>query len=586
MFNLNTTRLTISGINCQLLVSHFSSNLYGLHQIYRFHITCLSEKEIPFYGGAHVFLSYQYGEDDYYIHGIITDMLISHAINDRLQYKITLCSPLFFLTLSQNNRVFTEQTVIEVIRTVLKNCQTDFVVYDFDLEKIYSKQSLIIQYQETDFQFLMRLLNENQLWFYTEHKKTHVRWIFSDHFNRYATSQTLEFISLSDMLRSHSSIFDFKVHFNKAERIFFKTDHFGLQSGQMIIMINHPIRDFNRGYRIISISYQVHQNKNPQRQMYLSCQAIPVYQHFFVSSSLQSKHIIVPAKIQNGSQQDGYTVRFYFDTHQQNVNSIRCIQYYAGETQGQFYGTHFPLPSGTEIAVGFEEGCINRPIILGALSNPSTPNVVYCTNATHHRIRTHTSHEIYFDDAKDHEQIAVHTEREAQSLRLDANMQSPHVQLSNNQGDLHFSAIGNIRLICENDQLLKVNGHHKVQIRYQQEFITEQGGMLLNSGKNIDLKAKKGVRFQSLKGDLCADGNEIMLTGQKAIDLASKHHTLDIQSKSDMIIHSERLQILSTDQLKIGASITMNTGNLLLSQAVLDAPHITLQPSLPAELDQ
>lgn len=87
-------------------------------------------------------------------------------------------------------------------------------------------------------------------------------------------------------------------------------------------------------------------------------------------------------------EQGRYMVRFLFDTQPPGERdasaSIRMVQPHAGEG----YGFHAPLKPGTEVLVGFLHGDPDRPVIVGAVHNPLTPETVTRRNATTHRLRT------------------------------------------------------------------------------------------------------------------------------------------------------------------------------------------------------
>lgn len=64
---------------------------------------------------------------------------------------------------------------------------------------------------------------------------------------------------------------------------------------------------------------------------------------------------------------------------------IRKAEPYAGPSET---GMHFPLLKGTEVVLSCVNGDIDRPIILGAVPNPLTPNVVQNSNQTLNRFRS------------------------------------------------------------------------------------------------------------------------------------------------------------------------------------------------------
>ncbi|MDQ0446948.1 type VI secretion system Vgr family protein [Methylobacterium aerolatum] len=87
--------------------------------------------------------------------------------------------------------------------------------------------------------------------------------------------------------------------------------------------------------------------------------------------------------------QGRYKVRIRFDegTHAPAKASdfFRKAEPYAGPADT---GMHFPLLKGTEVLLCCVNGDIDRPIILGAVANPLTPNVATERNHTFNRFRS------------------------------------------------------------------------------------------------------------------------------------------------------------------------------------------------------
>ena len=85
-----------------------------------------------------------------------------------------------------------------------------------------------------------------------------------------------------------------------------------------------------------------------------------------------------------------YTVQLHFDTtqwgEQKASHPVRMAQPFAGPS----YGMSFPLRRGTEVLLAFAGGDPDRPIIVGAVYNPSSPSPVVASNANRHQIKTAT----------------------------------------------------------------------------------------------------------------------------------------------------------------------------------------------------
>ncbi len=94
-----------------------------------------------------------------------------------------------------------------------------------------------------------------------------------------------------------------------------------------------------------------------------------------------------------------YHIQLFFDTLETGgaepaARAMRMIQAHAGAD----YGMHFPLRPGTEVMVGFVNGDIDRPVIVGAVPNPLTLSPVTAEAALHSRIRTASGVTVEFED--------------------------------------------------------------------------------------------------------------------------------------------------------------------------------------------
>jgi type VI secretion system secreted protein VgrG len=94
-------------------------------------------------------------------------------------------------------------------------------------------------------------------------------------------------------------------------------------------------------------------------------------------------------KVADIDAQGRYTVRFYFDTtplgeRPKSSHRVRMIQQHSGPN----YGTHLPLKAGIEVLVVFVDGDPDRPLIVGSVHNPVTPNPVTDTDPHKHQVKT------------------------------------------------------------------------------------------------------------------------------------------------------------------------------------------------------
>lgn len=95
-----------------------------------------------------------------------------------------------------------------------------------------------------------------------------------------------------------------------------------------------------------------------------------------------------------------YRVQLFFDAlgpteRKPASRAMRMLQAQAGAG----YGMHFPLRPGTEVLLGFVNGDVDRPIIVGAAPNLLTPSPVTAVSPLHNRICTASGVLLEFEDA-------------------------------------------------------------------------------------------------------------------------------------------------------------------------------------------
>ncbi|MEZ4296621.1 MAG: type VI secretion system tip protein TssI/VgrG [Polyangiaceae bacterium] len=83
-----------------------------------------------------------------------------------------------------------------------------------------------------------------------------------------------------------------------------------------------------------------------------------------------------------------YRVRFLFDTAAPGERKASHPVRMAQPSAGAGTGMHFPLRPGTEVVLAFIDGDPDRPIIVAAVPNATTPSPVTATNSLKNQIRT------------------------------------------------------------------------------------------------------------------------------------------------------------------------------------------------------
>ena len=97
------------------------------------------------------------------VHGVVRDLeMLSTRPNESTQYWLTIVPKLYYLTLTRHTRVFQEASHLDIVKSVLE--EHGLAAESHYLDRCngrYAPQEYTVQYQETDFDFVSRLLEYN-----------------------------------------------------------------------------------------------------------------------------------------------------------------------------------------------------------------------------------------------------------------------------------------------------------------------------------------------------------------------------------------------------------------------------------------
>ncbi len=110
---------------------------------------------------------YVYRDGEYYPYsGIVSEFRFVGKSLDRATYALTLVPRLWLLNLSVQTRIFQKKKVNQIIKLVLDGANlSDYCTFQVDDGK-YSEQEYVVQYQESDLNFISRLMEANGIWYF------------------------------------------------------------------------------------------------------------------------------------------------------------------------------------------------------------------------------------------------------------------------------------------------------------------------------------------------------------------------------------------------------------------------------------
>lgn len=109
---------------------------------------------------------FMYRDGEYYLYsGVILEFAYIDTNVDFSSYHVIMVPKLQLLDFNVQTRVFQKITAPDIVKKVLDDANlSDY--YDMDLQGTYPEREYVIQYQESDLNFISRLLEEAGIWYF------------------------------------------------------------------------------------------------------------------------------------------------------------------------------------------------------------------------------------------------------------------------------------------------------------------------------------------------------------------------------------------------------------------------------------
>lgn len=119
-----------------------------------------------------------------YIHGIVQRFISNDVITkDLYSYHIELVPGLRLLSQNSDCRIFQHQSVPDIVATLLKD--SGLCDFNFLLHHQYPIRDYCVQYNESTFHFISRLIEDEGIFYYFRHEHDHHELVFGDHLAAY-----------------------------------------------------------------------------------------------------------------------------------------------------------------------------------------------------------------------------------------------------------------------------------------------------------------------------------------------------------------------------------------------------------------
>lgn len=157
-------------------------NVHGVERIsepYEFKLEVLSsDSSLTKYIGKEATFTFVVGRAKTIRHGILNRVTVVEADNLKVRYQLSLVPAIARLELKSNCRIFQDITIQDVLEDILQ--EHDISAFQIKLSGTHSAKTYLVQYRETDLDFLHRLIEQAGLFYYFKHHNDHHTLIIAD----------------------------------------------------------------------------------------------------------------------------------------------------------------------------------------------------------------------------------------------------------------------------------------------------------------------------------------------------------------------------------------------------------------------
>jgi type VI secretion system secreted protein VgrG len=595
------------------------------------------------------------------IYGVIhslRDFLLTEA--KHLGYAMTFAPRAWPMLHTKRSQIFLDIAVPDIVKAKLQAAGLDLGSdAEFRLNASYPTRELVMQYEETDFEFCSRLCEHLGISFFFEHSSGKDVLVFSDDnsgFQPVEGDATVQFASRGEhvdvfglegrtktvpasyylkdynyrtptvSLVAHAvvdpagrgDVVEYGAHFKtpdegnqiatiRAQELFATKRVYSGRSevpriacGARFTLDGHPRVEGE--LLVTEVRHEATQTtaahgrggERPYTNEFQAIMATVPFRpprvtpkprvHGAISGVIEAEQAGLYAELDN---QGRYHVRFMLDQGNAPSGQASSLLRMAQPHAGAGYGFHFPLRAGVEVLLTCVEGDPDRPIITGAVPNPTTPSTVSSNNAPRNVIRTGGGTEINVDDTDGSTRFKVTVPYASSVLQLGApNDPTPGFMVGTAQ-----------KALVETGLSIALTAGTKIDVTANGGDITETASaamtMTANGGK-VSIGGSAGVFIEghptvdahatdiSVRADtsITATSPKTKVEGTALLELASGT-VIYAHSGSVLVATAPQSVVTGTAQLSLtsGAMVFLNAPTILASAgtlATVSAPTVNI----------
>ncbi|EAB2013120.1 type VI secretion system tip protein VgrG [Salmonella enterica] len=526
--------------------------------------------------------------------GLLAEAHQLPATSNADRYQFVLRPWLWWLTLSSNNRVFQNLSVQEIVEKVFKDA--GFTDYTFQLKSKPAKREYCLQYNESDFNFVSRLLEQEGIfWFFTHAAGKHTLVLADDNsafppitgdkkvkyqaaasgaretgmirsaqLRLQATAQGFQssdynyeqpkaalFAQAGEkkggMQYQHPGRFSVKAESDaqaawkvnalkvQAKQLVGESDCAALAAGHWFTLTDHDDKALNIDWLITAVSHEYDGERYRNRFT-----AIPKATLYRPQSSTPKPFMHTQTAVVVGkSGEEIWTdklgrvkVQFPWDREGKNDETSSCWLRVATVWSGNGFGAQFIPRIGQEVVVSFIDGDPDNPLIIGCVYNGANA-LPYALPANQTQSGIKTRSEKGFNE------LCFDDKKDAELLAMQAQKNFELTVLNDSKTTINHNEIHSVK----NDRTRTVEeGNEIVSLKKGNRTVTIEKGSDMLEVKNKRCVLVKGDQEHAVSGNethkvkgnytLSVDGN-LLIKVSGTLTLKSDK-TLDVKSGASL----------------------------------------------------
>jgi len=175
----------ITPLGADKLLFHEMSAHEGVSQLFEYQVLALVEQETTFkltdLLGQHAQVDLELPDDNVrYFCGHVTRFSFLGYHGSLRKYLVKLQPWVWFLTQAHNSRIFKDMTVPDIIKSVCAGHGFSGNLIDDRLNADYAPREFCVQYRETDFDFISRLMEDEGIFYFFVHEDNNHKLVLGD----------------------------------------------------------------------------------------------------------------------------------------------------------------------------------------------------------------------------------------------------------------------------------------------------------------------------------------------------------------------------------------------------------------------